>query len=479
MGVNTHVLVVDDDQLILDLLEKGLTRCGYRVTTENSGAMAVETAKRDKTIDLMIADLVMPDMNGVQLIKDILAHRKIPIILMTGHIKKTAQIIQGLQAGAVSYHTKPMKFSELTMGIEEAILKYSKANSPYEEQKSILIVDDESHIRDIGEAYFKKKDYKVLTAANHTEAFRAMRNDLVSIVLLDQHLPNGMQGHEIAGQIKKRYPYTKVAMFSGAIKLENINQLLDVEMPIDEFIDKGNWDDLFAQIDPLCEKRIAYLQYVKQYYEPQKLIIAAMQGSGKSYFCRLALQINPLAYEVPRATERFLRFDDPPDKKIKVAPGVIVANPNIYTVRFFHEVKKYWTAYAQSYLDFPIQHGLDSLLIGGTPEAVVQLKDIYPSADIIYLYASPKTAYSRISNRGGGEMSDLSIDQLTRQYHMYDELLTGLLDPIIRICNDAPEFARNPSEEAEARRFEGDVSNVMVRLINERLRTPLRSCIQS
>jgi len=85
-GGNERILLVDDERLLVDMLKKMLTKMGYRVTTKINATEAFETfASHPEKFDLVITDLTMPGMSGVELVQQILTIRPdIPVILCTG-----------------------------------------------------------------------------------------------------------------------------------------------------------------------------------------------------------------------------------------------------------------------------------------------------------------------------------------------------------------------------------------------------------
>ena len=113
-----HILVVDDDEEILHALDIGLRRTGFRVSTRSSGEAALELIDGTR-VDLVVCDLGMPGMSGIDLIREIRKRETgapVPIILMTGTSPGEA-LVEGLDAGADEFLTKPVRLAELTARI--------------------------------------------------------------------------------------------------------------------------------------------------------------------------------------------------------------------------------------------------------------------------------------------------------------------------------------------------------------------------
>ena len=116
------ILAVDDDIDILELVEVSLTADGFNVITASDGRSALESA-RDNAPDLILLDLMMPEMDGFEVIEKLkldAATRTIPVIMLTAKAQ-THEKIQGLRSGADDYITKPFQLDELTARIEAVL----------------------------------------------------------------------------------------------------------------------------------------------------------------------------------------------------------------------------------------------------------------------------------------------------------------------------------------------------------------------
>jgi two-component system phosphate regulon response regulator OmpR len=110
-----HLLVVDDDRGIRDLLSRFLHREGYRVTTADTAADA--RAKLDGlSFDLLILDVMMPGETGFDLAKSIRNVSAVPILMLTARAEKESRIA-GLELGADDYVAKPFEPRELSLRI--------------------------------------------------------------------------------------------------------------------------------------------------------------------------------------------------------------------------------------------------------------------------------------------------------------------------------------------------------------------------
>ncbi|MGN0244188.1 MAG: response regulator transcription factor [Lachnospiraceae bacterium] len=118
-----HILVVDDDESIRRMLEDNLMHSGYQVTTACDGEEAVTAFFEDHSIQLIIMDVMMPNMDGFQALDEIRALSDVPVIMLSANDKETAQL-KGFQTGADDYLLKPVSIMLLLAHIN-AILKRS------------------------------------------------------------------------------------------------------------------------------------------------------------------------------------------------------------------------------------------------------------------------------------------------------------------------------------------------------------------
>lgn len=106
-----RILVVDDDPEILSLLKRGLSYEGYAVETASNGAEALAKA-REKEPDLVVLDVMMPEMDGVEVARRLRQAGDVPILMLTAK-GTVADRVAGLDGGADDYLVKPFAFDEL------------------------------------------------------------------------------------------------------------------------------------------------------------------------------------------------------------------------------------------------------------------------------------------------------------------------------------------------------------------------------
>ncbi|MEL6285717.1 MAG: response regulator, partial [Pseudomonadota bacterium] len=144
MSEEAHILVVDDDDRIRELLKRFLIKSGHRVTS----AADAETARRmlaTLTFDLVILDIMMPGEDGLSLLSAVREKDDTPVILLTAR-GMAGDRIEGLRRGADDYVPKPFEPEELALRIT-AILKRTAKAAPPEE----IILSGRVFDRDRGE----------------------------------------------------------------------------------------------------------------------------------------------------------------------------------------------------------------------------------------------------------------------------------------------------------------------------------------
>lgn len=114
------ILVVDDEPLVRDIVGKGLSRMGgYDVEVAQSGPEAIEKMEKD-VFDLVLTDLKMPEMDGLELLKTIKGTRpEVTVILMTAY-GSIETAVEAMRMGANDYITKPVNFNDLLIHISKA-----------------------------------------------------------------------------------------------------------------------------------------------------------------------------------------------------------------------------------------------------------------------------------------------------------------------------------------------------------------------
>ncbi len=128
-----QILVIEDEQKISDFLRRGLTYEGFRVEVANDGETGLKAA-RDNPPHVVILDVMLPGLDGVEVCRRLRAAGPIPILMLTAK-DSVADRVRGLESGADDYLVKPFAFEELIARVrallrrahpaEETVLKFA------------------------------------------------------------------------------------------------------------------------------------------------------------------------------------------------------------------------------------------------------------------------------------------------------------------------------------------------------------------
>lgn len=126
-----HILVVDDDQRIRDLLARYLVQNGYRVTTA-ANAECARSSMRGLAFDLILLDWMMPGETGIELARDLTQSSEVPVCMLTARTDPDHRVT-GLEAGVEDYIQKPFEPRELLLRLRN-ILRRGQAAGPNGEE---------------------------------------------------------------------------------------------------------------------------------------------------------------------------------------------------------------------------------------------------------------------------------------------------------------------------------------------------------
>jgi len=139
------IMVVDDEKRLVSLVESYLVQQGYRVVSANNGKEALPIARREKP-DLIILDIMMPEMDGYEFMRQHRTEADTPIIMLTARVEDDERVI-GLELGADDYITKPFRPRELVARVRAVLRRAGKT----EPKAQVLQVADITLDRDMRE----------------------------------------------------------------------------------------------------------------------------------------------------------------------------------------------------------------------------------------------------------------------------------------------------------------------------------------
>lgn len=184
MDMQTTILVVDDEPAIVDVLTYNLEKAHYRVLVARDGLEALEQTRRQKP-DLIILDLMLPGMDGLEVCRAIRHEGELPIIMLTARDEEIDRVV-GLELGADDYVVKPFSVRELMARIK-TVLRRTSTETRVPDQKlvvGLLTLDPERHEAHWGESQIELSalEFELLhTFMRHTGQVLT-REQLLSLV---------------------------------------------------------------------------------------------------------------------------------------------------------------------------------------------------------------------------------------------------------------------------------------------------------
>ncbi|WP_346353207.1 response regulator transcription factor [Azotosporobacter soli] len=159
-----NILIVEDEVKIARFLQMELEYEGYRIETEGNGRRALERIIQED-FDLVLLDLMLPEMDGIEICRRVRQVLQIPIIMLTAR-DELSDKVQGLDIGADDYLTKPFAIQELLARIRVALRKTESAERGGTNQLRIkqLVLDPAAYEARVGEEQLEltKKEYDLL-----------------------------------------------------------------------------------------------------------------------------------------------------------------------------------------------------------------------------------------------------------------------------------------------------------------------------
>ena len=185
-----HILVVDDDESIRSMLKDNLVRSGYRVSEAADGEQAINLFYEDRSIQLILLDVMMPKMDGWEVLDEIREVSDIPVIMLTANGKEADQL-KGFHRGADDYLPKPVSIM-LILAHVQAILKRSV------DQRTVYQFDVRIEVEE--RALYVGDEEKSLTPKEYELLLFFAQNE--NIILSRETLLNRVWGYSYLGDTR-------------------------------------------------------------------------------------------------------------------------------------------------------------------------------------------------------------------------------------------------------------------------------------
>ncbi len=242
------ILVIDDDPTIHDLLRRFLSKKGFEVKTAKTGAEGVRLAKLLQP-EAITLDVMMPGMDGWSVLTSLKANPQtadIPVIMMTMVDDQNL----GYALGATEYLLKPIDGKKL-----ETILDKFK---PTSSSNLIMVVEDDSGIREMLCRQLKAERWKVIEAENGKEALLKLKNCTPGLILSDLMMPE-MDGFELVHRLKQVDRLSSIPVVILTAKTITNQDRQKLHGGVNKIFEKGSYQRsvLFNEVSNLLDKAIA------------------------------------------------------------------------------------------------------------------------------------------------------------------------------------------------------------------------------
>jgi CheY-like chemotaxis protein len=209
------LLIVDDDPRIRGLLTESLDALGYRTLEAANGREALSITRREE-IDCVIADIKMPEIDGLTLLHQLKSERPdMPVVMITGfafHQNKT----EAADAGADGFLMKPFRLAKMEDVLSRVLTHPTteSAQPAHRTIRDVLIVEDDPEFRVLLEEVVQAMGYNAQSAADAETALERIAQHCPDTVIADYKLP-GMTGEALLRSIKSSHPDLPVVLITG------------------------------------------------------------------------------------------------------------------------------------------------------------------------------------------------------------------------------------------------------------------------
>ncbi|OGO20945.1 MAG: DNA-binding response regulator [Chloroflexi bacterium RBG_16_48_8] len=192
--MSTTILIVDDEPAIVDVLTYNLEKAHYRVVVARDGEEALKQARCERP-DLIILDLMLPGMDGLEVCREIRREGDLPIIMLTARDEEIDRVV-GLELGADDYVVKPFSVRELMARVKTVLRRMSASPSASQPTLavSLLTLDPDRH-----EVQWDGK-WLLLSALEFELLHTFMRH--IGQVLTREQLLNLVWGYDYTGDLR-------------------------------------------------------------------------------------------------------------------------------------------------------------------------------------------------------------------------------------------------------------------------------------
>ncbi len=160
--LNKTILIVDDEEAIRTMVKRFLEKASFDVLEAENGKKALEIFRNRKDIELILLDLMMPEMDGYEVCKEIRKDSTVPIVMLTAKDTEVDEL-KGFSLGADEYVTKPFSPKILIARIESILRRIDNINNEIIEYKGIILDPVKREVTvDEKQVYLSLKEFELL-----------------------------------------------------------------------------------------------------------------------------------------------------------------------------------------------------------------------------------------------------------------------------------------------------------------------------
>lgn len=207
------ILIVDDDPRIRNLLAESLDSVGYKTRTAADGLDAMK-AIRSHSVDCVIADIKMPELDGLTLLHQIKAERPdLPVVMITGFAFQQHRE-KALNAGAAGFLTKPFRLEKIEEVLQRVLTRPPARTPEARSIRTVLIVEDDVEFRVLLTEIVEALGYTPMSVSDAEAAVRQIDLNRPDAVITDYKLPS-MSGEDLVRRIKTNHTDLPVVLITG------------------------------------------------------------------------------------------------------------------------------------------------------------------------------------------------------------------------------------------------------------------------
>jgi CheY-like chemotaxis protein len=235
-----RLLLIDDEAGALTWMKAALEQAGHEVRTAMNATEALDAVRRAMP-DLVLADILMPDLDGFELADRV--QRAAPVAVMFVSIARREA--EAILRGAAGYVHKPITAPELRAAVEHVLGRGSR-------DQTVLVVDDDPDVRDCCEMILRPA-FRVLTATDGRDALDVLSRETVSLALVDVRMPV-MNGVDLVRALRADARWRRLPVIVQTSDPAALRAPVWVDLAVDQVVRK---DQFLQWLDARIESHVA------------------------------------------------------------------------------------------------------------------------------------------------------------------------------------------------------------------------------